>query len=67
MVDNMEIDLAPHGLNALKLTNDIDFGIHFAARIGREPMTVSRIWNQWVLYGNTEHRAGSQQPPITSS
>ncbi|GFX82674.1 HTH_Tnp_Tc3_2 domain-containing protein [Trichonephila clavipes] len=30
-------------------------------------MTVSRIWNRWVLDGNTERRAGSQRPPITSS
>ncbi|GFX19747.1 HTH_Tnp_Tc3_2 domain-containing protein [Trichonephila clavipes] len=30
-------------------------------------MTVSRIWNGWVQDGNTEHRAGSQRPPITSS
>ncbi|GFY24424.1 HTH_Tnp_Tc3_2 domain-containing protein [Trichonephila clavipes] len=30
-------------------------------------MTVSRIWNRWVQDGNTECRAGSQRPPITSS
>ncbi|GFT03792.1 HTH_Tnp_Tc3_2 domain-containing protein [Trichonephila clavipes] len=30
-------------------------------------MTVSRIWNRWVQDGNTERRAGSQRPPITSS
>ncbi|GFV27488.1 uncharacterized protein TNCV_2540261 [Trichonephila clavipes] len=38
-----------------------------AARVGRDPMTVSRIWIQWVQDGNTEHRAGSQWHPITSS
>ncbi|XP_054710298.1 uncharacterized protein LOC129219995 [Uloborus diversus] len=38
-----------------------------AARVGRDPMTVSRIWNRWVQDGNTERRAGSQRPPITSS
>ncbi|GFS75018.1 HTH_Tnp_Tc3_2 domain-containing protein [Trichonephila clavipes] len=30
-------------------------------------MTVSRIWNRWVQDGNTDCRAGSQRPPITSS
>ncbi|GFV56292.1 HTH_Tnp_Tc3_2 domain-containing protein [Trichonephila clavipes] len=30
-------------------------------------MTVSRIWNRWVLDGNTERRAGSQRPSITNS
>ncbi|GFU58876.1 uncharacterized protein TNCV_4782831 [Trichonephila clavipes] len=29
-------------------------------------MTVSRILNRWVQDGNTERRAGSQRPPITS-
>ncbi|GFV38208.1 HTH_Tnp_Tc3_2 domain-containing protein [Trichonephila clavipes] len=38
-----------------------------AARVGRDPMTVCRIWNRWVQYGNTECRAGSQRHPITSS
>ena len=38
-----------------------------AARVGRDPMTVSRIWNRWVQEGNTERRAGSQRPRITSS
>ncbi|GFY23256.1 HTH_Tnp_Tc3_2 domain-containing protein [Trichonephila clavipes] len=37
------------------------------ARVGRDPMTVSRIWNQWAQDGNTEHRAGSQRPPTTTS
>ncbi|GFS66331.1 HTH_Tnp_Tc3_2 domain-containing protein [Trichonephila clavipes] len=37
------------------------------ARIGRNPMTVSRILNQWVQDGNKERRAGSQRPSITSS
>ncbi|GFV45208.1 HTH_Tnp_Tc3_2 domain-containing protein [Trichonephila clavipes] len=32
-----------------------------AARIGRDPMTVSRMWNQWVQNGNTKCRARSQQ------
>ncbi|GFY09064.1 HTH_Tnp_Tc3_2 domain-containing protein [Trichonephila clavipes] len=30
-------------------------------------MNVSRIWNQGAQDGNTEGRAGSQRPPITSS
>ncbi|GFY00644.1 HTH_Tnp_Tc3_2 domain-containing protein [Trichonephila clavipes] len=38
-----------------------------AARFGRDPMTVSRIYNRWVPDSNTERRAGSQRPPITSS
>ncbi|GFV89389.1 hypothetical protein TNCV_4152081 [Trichonephila clavipes] len=33
-----------------------------AARSGRDPMIVSRIWNRWVQDGNTERRAGSQRP-----
>ncbi|GFU62283.1 HTH_Tnp_Tc3_2 domain-containing protein [Trichonephila clavipes] len=37
-----------------------------AARVGRDPMTVSRIWNQWFQDGSTERRAGSQRPLITS-
>ncbi|GFY05868.1 HTH_Tnp_Tc3_2 domain-containing protein [Trichonephila clavipes] len=37
-----------------------------AARVGRDPITVSRIRNRWVQDGNTESRAGSQ-PPITNS
>ncbi|GFW62702.1 HTH_Tnp_Tc3_2 domain-containing protein [Trichonephila clavipes] len=37
------------------------------ARVGRDPMTVSRIWNRWVQYGNTECSAGSQRSPITNS
>ncbi|GFY25133.1 HTH_Tnp_Tc3_2 domain-containing protein [Trichonephila clavipes] len=27
--------------------------------VGRDPMTVSKIWNRWVQDGNTERRAGS--------
>ncbi|GFS59979.1 HTH_Tnp_Tc3_2 domain-containing protein [Trichonephila clavipes] len=38
-----------------------------AARVGRDPMTVSRIWNRWVQDGNTKRHARSQRPPITSS
>ncbi|GFW83998.1 HTH_Tnp_Tc3_2 domain-containing protein [Trichonephila clavipes] len=38
-----------------------------AAHVGRDPMTVSSIWNRWVQDGNTERCAGSQRPPITSS
>ncbi|GFU27180.1 HTH_Tnp_Tc3_2 domain-containing protein [Trichonephila clavipes] len=38
-----------------------------AARVGRNSMTVSRIWNRWVQDINTERRAGSQRPPIISS
>ncbi|GFV28492.1 hypothetical protein TNCV_3984431 [Trichonephila clavipes] len=37
------------------------------SRVGRDPMTVSRMWNRWVQDGNMERRAGSQRPPITSS
>ncbi|GFY13931.1 HTH_Tnp_Tc3_2 domain-containing protein [Trichonephila clavipes] len=33
-----------------------------AARVGRDPKTVSRIWNRWVQNGNTERRAGSRRP-----
>ncbi|GFX77988.1 HTH_Tnp_Tc3_2 domain-containing protein [Trichonephila clavipes] len=36
-------------------------------RVGRDPISVSRIWNRWVQDGNTERRAGSQRPPINSS
>ncbi|GFU60367.1 HTH_Tnp_Tc3_2 domain-containing protein [Trichonephila clavipes] len=32
-----------------------------AARVGRDPMTISRIWTRWVQDGNTELRAGSQR------
>ncbi|GFW85380.1 HTH_Tnp_Tc3_2 domain-containing protein [Trichonephila clavipes] len=38
-----------------------------AARVGRDPLTVSRIWNRWVQDGNTKLRAGSQRSPIASS
>ncbi|GFW67889.1 SH2 domain-containing adapter protein B [Trichonephila clavipes] len=38
-----------------------------AARVGRDPMTVSRIWNRWFQNGNTERPAGSQRLPNTSS
>ncbi|GFV76118.1 HTH_Tnp_Tc3_2 domain-containing protein [Trichonephila clavipes] len=38
-----------------------------AARVGRDSMTVSRIWNRWVQDGNTKSRAASQRPPITNS
>ncbi|GFV20441.1 transposable element Tcb2 transposase [Trichonephila clavipes] len=37
-----------------------------AACVDRDSMTVSRIWNRWFQDGNTERRAGSQRPPITS-
>ncbi|PRD26599.1 UNVERIFIED_CONTAM: Potassium voltage-gated channel subfamily KQT member 1 [Trichonephila clavipes] len=37
------------------------------AHVGRDPMTVSRIWNLWVQDGNMERRAGSRRPPITSN
>ncbi|GFU46872.1 HTH_Tnp_Tc3_2 domain-containing protein [Trichonephila clavipes] len=42
------------------------YRISFAAYVGRDPVTVSGIWNRWVLGDNTERRAGSQRPPITS-
>lgn len=38
-----------------------------AARVGRDPMTVCRIWNRWVQEGHTDRRAGSQRPAITNS
>ncbi|GFW91839.1 HTH_Tnp_Tc3_2 domain-containing protein [Trichonephila clavipes] len=38
-----------------------------ASCVGRDPLTVNRIWNRWVQDGNTERRAGSQRPSITSS
>ncbi|GFX43666.1 HTH_Tnp_Tc3_2 domain-containing protein [Trichonephila clavipes] len=37
------------------------------ARAGRDPVSVTRIKNQWVQDGNTEPHAVSQRPPITSS
>ncbi|GFS89233.1 HTH_Tnp_Tc3_2 domain-containing protein [Trichonephila clavipes] len=43
------------------------FHHNIAARVGQEPMTVSRVWNRCVKDGNTERRAGSQRPPITSN
>ncbi|GFW96036.1 HTH_Tnp_Tc3_2 domain-containing protein [Trichonephila clavipes] len=41
--------------------------LSIAARVGRDPITVSRIWKRWVQDGNTERRAGSQRLLITSS
>ncbi|GFY16162.1 hypothetical protein TNCV_2348071 [Trichonephila clavipes] len=38
-----------------------------AARVGRDPMTFSRMWNRWVQDGTTKGRAESQRPPVTSS
>ncbi|GFV38439.1 HTH_Tnp_Tc3_2 domain-containing protein [Trichonephila clavipes] len=38
-----------------------------AARICRDTMTDSRIWNRWVQDGTTERAAGSQRPSITSN
>ncbi|GFW14024.1 hypothetical protein TNCV_3546131 [Trichonephila clavipes] len=38
-----------------------------AVRVTRDSMIVGRIWNLWFQDGNTERRAGSQRPPITSS
>ncbi|GFY16581.1 hypothetical protein TNCV_736081 [Trichonephila clavipes] len=38
-----------------------------AAHVGRNPMTVSRIWRQWVQDGNTERHFEYQRPLITSS
>ncbi|GFT06379.1 hypothetical protein TNCV_1145641 [Trichonephila clavipes] len=40
---------------------------HIAAPVGRDPMTISRVWNRWVEDGNRECRARSQRPPISSS
>ncbi|GFV01133.1 HTH_Tnp_Tc3_2 domain-containing protein [Trichonephila clavipes] len=53
-----------------RIVADLDCGLSYrsiAASVGRDPMTVSRIWIRWVQNGNTEHRAESQRPPITSS
>ncbi|GFV96629.1 HTH_Tnp_Tc3_2 domain-containing protein [Trichonephila clavipes] len=40
---------------------------NIVAHVGRDPMTVSRIWNRWIQDGNTKHHAGFQRPPISSS
>ncbi|PRD26693.1 UNVERIFIED_CONTAM: hypothetical protein NCL1_37471 [Trichonephila clavipes] len=40
---------------------------NIAARVGRDPMIVSRIWNRWVQDDNTKCYAGSQRLPISSS
>ncbi|GFY02780.1 HTH_Tnp_Tc3_2 domain-containing protein [Trichonephila clavipes] len=37
------------------------------ARVGRNPMTVYRIWNRGVQDGNMERGGGSQQHLIASS
>ncbi|GFX56616.1 HTH_Tnp_Tc3_2 domain-containing protein [Trichonephila clavipes] len=37
-----------------------------AACVGRDPMTVSRIWNRWVQDNNTERPTGSQRPTVTA-
>ncbi|GFX17127.1 HTH_Tnp_Tc3_2 domain-containing protein [Trichonephila clavipes] len=37
------------------------------ARVCRDSMTVSRIWNRGVQDGNTERHSGSQMPSITNS
>ncbi|PRD28980.1 UNVERIFIED_CONTAM: hypothetical protein NCL1_30795 [Trichonephila clavipes] len=48
---------------AMCLNEEIGIAVYriagIAARVGRDPMTVSRIWNRWVQDGNTECRAGS--------
>ncbi|GFW04625.1 HTH_Tnp_Tc3_2 domain-containing protein [Trichonephila clavipes] len=36
-----------------------------ADRVGRDPITVSKIYNRWVQDGNTELRTESQQPPLS--
>ena len=38
-----------------------------ATRIGRDPMTICRLWNRWVQERHTERRAESQQPAITNN
>ncbi|GFT16334.1 HTH_Tnp_Tc3_2 domain-containing protein [Trichonephila clavipes] len=40
---------------------------NIAARVERDPMTVSRKGNRWFQDGNTERRAGSQRLPLNSS
>ncbi|GFV89320.1 uncharacterized protein TNCV_4151401 [Trichonephila clavipes] len=37
------------------------------ARVGGDPMTVSRVWNRWVQEGNKKRHAGGQRPLISSS
>ncbi|GFV93900.1 HTH_Tnp_Tc3_2 domain-containing protein [Trichonephila clavipes] len=32
------------------------------ARVGQDPMTVSKIWNRWVQDGITKRRVRSQRP-----
>ncbi|GFV82419.1 HTH_Tnp_Tc3_2 domain-containing protein [Trichonephila clavipes] len=42
-----------------------DYGLSYhniAARVGRDAITVSKIYNRWVQDGNMERRAGSQWP-----
>ncbi|GFW59499.1 HTH_Tnp_Tc3_2 domain-containing protein [Trichonephila clavipes] len=38
-----------------------------AARVGQDPIPISRIWNRLVQDGNMERRAGSQRSPFTSN
>ncbi|GFV23457.1 HTH_Tnp_Tc3_2 domain-containing protein [Trichonephila clavipes] len=45
-----------------------DLSYHsFKTRVGRDSTNVRRTWNRWIQDGNTESRAGSQLPLITSS
>ncbi|GFX60487.1 uncharacterized protein TNCV_1182061 [Trichonephila clavipes] len=48
----------------------LDCGLSYCiitARDGRDPVTLSRMWNRYVQDDNAERRAGSQWLPITIS
>ncbi|GFU50371.1 HTH_Tnp_Tc3_2 domain-containing protein [Trichonephila clavipes] len=47
-----------------------NFGLSYhsiAARVGGDPMTVSRIWNRWFQDGKKKFRAGYQRLPFIIS
>ena len=47
-----------------------DYGLQYrtiTARVGRDAMTVFRIWNRWVQEDHVEHHAGSQRLSITKN
>ncbi|GFY25069.1 HTH_Tnp_Tc3_2 domain-containing protein [Trichonephila clavipes] len=56
-----------HNYQCLKYTDCSLSYRNIDDRVGRDPMTVSRIWNRWVQDGNKERHAGSQRPSFTSS
>ncbi|GFV43820.1 hypothetical protein TNCV_1658651 [Trichonephila clavipes] len=50
--------------NAYQHVFDFDCGLTYNSIptcVGRDPMTVSKIWNRWFRDGNTGCRAGSQR------